>query len=248
MNQRDAERQINQMIQFIQQEAREKAEEIQVKTDSEFMAELLSLRTAASIQIREEIEQKRKDRLTAKKIERSKRVNDAKFRVMSERNEKMGQLKKEITGRLVDLSRDKRYGELITFLIAQGLMSMLENSVTIRCRKEDLQIVQAQLKPAVALYQETALAAAGVRVNVDVFVDKEEFLPPGPTPGHVGPTCSGGVLLMAREGKIKCRNTLDDRLELAFGKSLPDVRGILFGVRPPPTNAFKPGDDAKAHH
>jgi V-type H+-transporting ATPase subunit E len=236
------------MIQFIQQEAREKAEEIQVKTDSEFMAELLSLRTAASIQIREEIEQKRKDRLTAKKIERSKRVNDAKFRVMSERNGKMGQLKKEITGRLVGLSQDKRYGELIMFLIAQGLMIMMENNVTVRCRKEDLQVVQAQLKPAAALYQETALASAGVRVNVEVVVDKEEFLPPGPTPGHVGPTCSGGVLLMAREGKIKCTNTLDDRLELAFGKSLPDVRGILFGVRPPPANAWKPGDDAKAHH
>jgi len=211
------------------------------------MAELLSLRTAASIAIREEIEQKRKDRLTAKKIERSKRVNDSKFRVMSERNEKMGLLKKEITGRLLDLSKDKRYGQLIAFLIAQGLMTMLENSVVVRCRKEDLEIVQAQIKPAVALYQETCLAASGVKVNVELILDKAEFLPPGPSQGHVGPTCSGGVLLLAREGKIKCTNTLDDRLDLAFAKSLPDIRGILFGVRPPPANAWKPGDDDDHH-
>jgi V-type H+-transporting ATPase subunit E len=248
MNQRDADRQINQMIAFIQQEAKEKAEEIQVKTDSEFMAEMLSMRTQASIAIREDIEQKRKDRLTAKKIERSKRVNDAKFRVMAERNEKMNALKKEITSGLSQLSKDERYGELILFLIAQGLMSMLENTVTVRCRKEDLAVVQAQVKGAVALYQETAYAAAAVRVRVDVIVDKEEFLPPGPTPGHVGPTCSGGVLLLARDGKIKCTNTLDDRLELSFAKSLPDIRGILFGIRPPPANAWKPGDDAGAHH
>jgi len=165
---------------------------------------------------------------------------------MSERNEKMIALKKEITGGLVQLARDERYGELLLFLIAQGLLTMMENTVTLRCRREDLALVQAQVKPAIALYQETAMAAAGVKVHVDVILDKAEFLPPGPTPGHVGPTCSGGVLLLARDGKIKCTNTLDDRLELAFAKSLPDIRGILFGVRPPPANAWKPGD-AKGH-
>jgi len=38
----DAERQIAQMIEFIKQEAREKADEIAVKTDAEFNAKKLN--------------------------------------------------------------------------------------------------------------------------------------------------------------------------------------------------------------
>ena len=45
MNSADADRQIEQMIAFIAQEAKEKAEEIQVKTEKEFMADKLSLET-----------------------------------------------------------------------------------------------------------------------------------------------------------------------------------------------------------
>lgn len=41
----DASRQIEQMIQFIKQEALEKAEEIKVRTDKEFMAEKLQHET-----------------------------------------------------------------------------------------------------------------------------------------------------------------------------------------------------------
>ena len=45
MNSADADRQIEQMIAFIAQEAKEKAEEIAVKTEKEFMADKLSLET-----------------------------------------------------------------------------------------------------------------------------------------------------------------------------------------------------------
>lgn len=247
MNQRDADRQIQQMIAFIKQEAEEKAEEIQVKTDSEYMAEVLSLKASASTQIRQEIADKRKEKLTAKKIERSARVTQATNRTMAERNVKLNQLKADIKSQLASLSADKKYPELVKFLIAQGLLTMMEDVVQVRCRKEDLKIVQEAVKPAIALYQETALTAAGVKLNVAVDVDKAEFLASGPSAGHVGPTCAGGVMLLAHGGKIKCSNTLDDRLELAFMKSLPDIRGILFGVRPPPANAFKEDAAAKKH-
>ena len=52
MNSADADRQIEQMIAFIAQEAKEKAEEIQVKTEKEFMADKLSLETQLRSAIR----------------------------------------------------------------------------------------------------------------------------------------------------------------------------------------------------
>lgn len=38
----------------------------------------------------------------------------------------------------------------------------------------------------------------------------------------------GGVVLTCLEGKIVCSNTLENRLNLAFQESLPDVRNGLF--------------------
>jgi len=60
MQQVDADRQIQQMIAFIAQEAREKAEEISVKTEKEFMADKLSLETQQAISIRADHEKMKK--------------------------------------------------------------------------------------------------------------------------------------------------------------------------------------------
>eukprot|EP00456_Euglypha_rotunda_P016087 TRINITY_DN1524_c0_g1_i3.p1 TRINITY_DN1524_c0_g1~~TRINITY_DN1524_c0_g1_i3.p1 ORF type:complete len:105 (-),score=27.15 TRINITY_DN1524_c0_g1_i3:21-335(-) len=82
MDKKEAERQIEQMIAFIKQEAKEKEEEIRVKTENEFMDKKLSLTTEASLVIREEFEAKRKDRLIAKRIERSKKLNESRYKAM----------------------------------------------------------------------------------------------------------------------------------------------------------------------
>jgi len=60
MDSSEANRQIDQMVAFIAQEANEKAEEIKVKTDREFMAEKLSLETTLNAQILTDHEKKKK--------------------------------------------------------------------------------------------------------------------------------------------------------------------------------------------
>ena len=40
---------------------------------------------------------------------------------------------------------------------------------------------------------------------------------------------SGGIVLSAREGRIVCNNTLEQRLALASEGLLPEIRAILFG-------------------
>eukprot|EP00343_Euplotes_focardii_P009447 CAMPEP_0205823534 /NCGR_PEP_ID=MMETSP0206-20130828/17138_1 /ASSEMBLY_ACC=CAM_ASM_000279 /TAXON_ID=36767 /ORGANISM="Euplotes focardii, Strain TN1" /LENGTH=248 /DNA_ID=CAMNT_0053120831 /DNA_START=20 /DNA_END=766 /DNA_ORIENTATION=- len=240
MNAKDAKRQIQQMIQFIRQEAREKAEELNVKTESEFTAEKLALQTQATIQIREEFEQKRKARHTQKKIDRSKRVNEAKFRVMRERDTKIKELKNETLDRLAEVSRNPKYPELIRFCISQGLLNLMEAKVTLRCRKEDLEIVQGQVKAAIDMYDDVLHKHSGVKLPCTVVVDEENFLAPGPVEGSDAESCGGGVELSARGRQLICRNTLDSRLDLAFGMLLPEVRGLLFGTRPKPANAWVP--------
>ena len=68
MNSADADRQIEQMIAFIAQEAKEKAEEISVKTEKEFMADKLSLETQLSATIRAENDKQKKNFLIEKRM------------------------------------------------------------------------------------------------------------------------------------------------------------------------------------
>jgi V-type H+-transporting ATPase subunit E len=246
MNAADASKQIDQMIAFILQEAREKAEEIKVKTEKEFMADKLSLETQQNQVIRQEHEKQKKLALVQKKIEKSKKLTEVRFNTMRKRDEKINELKKAVTEKLADISSRKEYKDLVRYLIAQGLMTMMEHNITLRCRQQDVKIVQAELPAAIKLFQTTmSEATGGVTPSVNVTIDQKEFLPPGPVKGQVGPSSTGGIELIANGGQIICRNTLDHRLDIAFDALKPAVRGILFGVRPKPV--FKEAEK-KSHH
>jgi V-type H+-transporting ATPase subunit E len=68
MSAADTERQISQMVEFIKQEAKEKADEIRVKADEEFNIQRLEFLEAAKLSIREEFRQKEADIQTQKKM------------------------------------------------------------------------------------------------------------------------------------------------------------------------------------
>jgi len=245
MDSGEATRQIQQMIAFIHQEAKEKAEEIRVKTEAEFMAEKLSIQTEASLAIREEYERKRKDRQIAKRIERSKKLNDSRVETMRARDSKVNQLNQAVLQKLADISKNKQYRELLKFLLVQGIMTLLEENITVKCRKEDEAVVTGLFDESVKYFQEYMEKETGVVPPVKLKLHSE-YLPPAPTKDG-GPSCTGGVILSARKGQLVCNNTLDRRLEHAFTKLLPQIRGILFGVRGKPKNAWVAGQE-EGHH
>jgi len=228
----DADRQIEQMSAFIMQEAREKSEELRLKTEKEFMAEKLSLEKQRSQEIRSEEEKKRKNYYVQKKIEKSKKLTAARFDTMKKRDDKINELKQDIKLRLAEVAKSSNYKELIRFLIAQGLLTIQEAHVTLQCRKEDLSIVKGEVHAAIKLFQSTvANVTEGFIPPVEITVSENDFLAPAPVKGSSAASCSGGVLLSCRGGQIICRNTLDSRLDLAFEGLKPQIRGVLFGVR-----------------
>jgi len=231
MNNADVHNQIEQMKMFILQEAKEKAEEIATKTEQEFMADRLLIETSRTIAVNAEHEKNKKDYITQKKIEKSKLLTESRFSTMRARDNKMVELKKEVTQRLAAISSDAKYRDLVRYLIAQGLMTLLEHEVTLQCRPEDLQIVQAELPKALQMFQDQMKGATGVSPTCNVSIDKDNYLPAGPKAGQQGASCAGGVVLSARNGSIVCRNTLDSRLDIAFAQLKPQVRGTLFGFR-----------------
>jgi len=245
MDSATAKKQIDQMIAFIEQEAKEKAEEIRVKYEAEYVAEKLSLTQEASAAIREEYEKKRKDRVITKRIERSKALNNARYQSMRRRDDKMKALKDEVTHKLEEVSSSPKYRDLLRLLIVQGCLALQEKTVTVKCRAVDQKLVEPLLAEAVTIFQDTCHKASGVKPSLTLTL-ASDHLAVAPSQAKGGPSCCGGIELLARGGKIRCSNTLDSRLDIAFRDLEPQIRGILFGVRPKPI--VKQEQKSHGHH
>lgn len=248
MQKAEADKQIAQMVGFIKKEATERAADIKKETDSEANARKLERERVMKAQLREEFTRKKKEKQVQQRIERSKKKNDSRVEQMRERDKIMKKVKEEVANELAAVSKNAKYPDLVRYLIAQGLMIITENKVDVQCRKEDVDIVRAQLPSAVKLYTDFIKDNTGVLPRVQVQLSND-FLAPGPVKGQKSVSCAGGVVLSARNGTIVCKNTLDSRLDLCFENLVPSVRGLLFGERPKIPNAESEIDKmAKEHH
>jgi len=212
----DVQKQIQHMMAFIDQEANEKAEEIDAKAEEEFNIEKGRLVQQQRVKIMEYYERKEKQIELQKKIQNSNLLNQARLRILKNREDHIGQTLEEARSRLANITRDPaNYRKMLDGLITQGLYQMLEENVVIRCRQQDLQHVRDVLEHSIKKYR--TATKKDVRVNIDT----ENFL---------AADASGGVELLAQHGRIKVVNTLDSRLEMISQQMMPEMRKILFGA------------------
>jgi len=247
MNQVETQKQIQQMVGFIKKEAEERALEIEKESKSEANAKKLERERIMKAQLKETYERKKKDQIIEQRKRRSNQKNNARILAMAERETIVSKVKGDVLVALATVGQNPKYPDLIRFLIAQGLMIITENKVIVQFRQEDEKIVQAELPAALKLYKEYVREQTGVTPKVDVQMSKD-YLPPGPKTGETALSCCGGVVLSARNGTIICKNTLDSRLDLCFESLKPQIRGLLFGVRPKIPNAESEIDKQAAEH
>jgi V-type H+-transporting ATPase subunit E len=225
MNDADVSKQIQQMVRFIRQEADEKANEISVSAEEEFNIEKLQLVEAEKKKIKQEYERKDKQVQIRKKIEYSMQLNASRIKVLQAQDDLVNSMKENASKELLNVSRNHHsYKQLLKDLIVQSLLRLKEPSVLLRCRKEDLKLVESVLNSAKEEYGEKA------KVHPPEIIIDTVHLPPAPSDKNAhGPFCSGGVVLASRDGKIVFENTLDARLDVVFRKKLPEIRKSLFG-------------------
>ncbi|KAJ8425833.1 hypothetical protein Cgig2_021300 [Carnegiea gigantea] len=218
MNDGDVSKQIQQMVRFIRQEAEEKANEISVSAEEEFNIEKLQLVEAEKKRIKQEYERKGKQVEVRKKIEYSMQLNASRLKVLQAQDDLVNGMKEAAAKALVNLSDDKKaYRKVIQGLIVQALLRLKEPAILLRCREMDRKVVESALEDSKREYAEKAKVAAPT-----ITIDKVYLPPPPSGPNHIGPSCSGGVVLASQDGKIVCENTLDQRLEVAFRQKLPE--------------------------
>ncbi|XP_043943535.1 V-type proton ATPase subunit E 1 [Protopterus annectens] len=212
----DVQKQIKHMMAFIEQEANEKAEEIDAKAEEEFNIEKGRLVQTQRLKIMEYYEKKEKQIEQQKKIQMSNLMNQARLKVLKARDDLILDLLTEAKQRLSKVVKDNaRYQALLDGLVLQGLYQLLEPKVVIRCRKQDFPMVKAGVKKSIPMYKSIA------NVDVDVQIDQENFLPD---------EISGGIELYNSDFKIKVSNTLESRLDLLAQQMMPEIRSALFGA------------------
>jgi len=211
----DVQKQIKHMMAFIEQEANEKAEEVDAKAEEEFNIEKGRLVQEQRLKIMDFYEKKEKQVELQRRIQNSHMQNQARLKVLKAREEHIKNVLEEARHKLIEITKDQNmYQKVMQKLIAQALFQLLEKEVIIRCRQQDVRFVENCMNAAHVEYEEAT------KRETKMTLDKENFL--------AMETC-GGVELIAFKGKIKTTNTLESRLDLISQQLLPEVRVALFG-------------------
>jgi len=219
----DSKRRIQQMINFIIQEASEKSEEIKQKAKEEYQIEQGKLINPERIRLNQEYDRKIKELEIKRKIEFSTQVNKARLQVLRKREELMNGVNDKTFLRLAEIKKDqKKYQQLLKDLIVQGLIRIDETQIEVSVVKEDYELVKNILDDAVKTYKDTWKKQVGEdRHKLEVTLQQKTFL---------SADSVGGIVLKARQGKIILDNTLSSRLNVSTEALLPILRGRLFGV------------------
>eukprot|EP00558_Chaetoceros_sp_UNC1202_P011044 CAMPEP_0197247716 /NCGR_PEP_ID=MMETSP1429-20130617/31414_1 /TAXON_ID=49237 /ORGANISM="Chaetoceros sp., Strain UNC1202" /LENGTH=221 /DNA_ID=CAMNT_0042708695 /DNA_START=120 /DNA_END=785 /DNA_ORIENTATION=+ len=213
--------QIRQMVNFILQEAHEKANEIRVKTEHDFNLEKQTLVHEAKLAIQEEFAKKEKDREVQERIARSAEIGECNVKKMRMRDELLQQLLADAATKLGVLARGQNYPQLLQKLIVQGLIKIEENDIVVYCRPDDSVTVSQVLPDAIAEYVEIMERESGIKLSPNVTLNDNEAK-------NLPDSTHGGICLTAVAGKIVCDNTMAARLELVYEELLPSIRAILF--------------------
>ncbi|XP_052825852.1 V-type proton ATPase subunit E [Octopus bimaculoides] len=209
----DVQKQIKHMMAFIEQEANEKAEEIDVKV-SKHLKRIQNCKICNYFILNLGILVILIFSLSFFS-QSSNLLNQARLKVLRDREEHIKDVLEEARRRLGQVTNDKhRYRGILEGLITQALFQLLETNVIIKCREQDVNLVKEVLPQC----QENFKAATSKDVKVTISTDS-----------FLASSVSGGVEVFAQQGKIKVINTLDKRLELISQQMLPQQREILFG-------------------
>lgn len=211
----DVQKQIKHMMAFIEQEANEKAEEIDAKAEEEFNIEKGRLVQQQRLKIMEYYEKKEKQVELQKKIQSSNMLNQARLKVLKIREDHVANVLEDVRHRLGEVTKNQaEYKVVLQKLILQALYQTMEKNVILRCRQVDVGLVNEVIPAAIDLYKE------GMQKDCVISVDTDNYLTPE--------TC-GGVELIALNGRVKVPNTLESRLELISQQLVPEIRNALFG-------------------
>ena len=227
----DTQKRIDQMCEFIIQEAEEKATEINVKTHEECELDRQVLVQEGRMKVQEEYAKKEKDLQVQQRIAQSAEIGRQTKRRMVARDDLLNKLYQLAKERLAQLSMNEKdkYTEVLRDLILQGLIKIEEPDIVVRCRKVDLELVRSIIPEVREKYIKMMKEECDETVSVSVALNEDESKMLAPPPdGTPMISCSGGIIMEGHSGRLVLDNTFDKRLEVCFHDLKPVTRKCLF--------------------
>ncbi|KAL1518006.1 hypothetical protein ABEB36_001695 [Hypothenemus hampei] len=211
----DVQKQIKHMMAFIEQEANEKAEEIDAKAEEEFNIEKGRLVQQQRLKIMEYYEKKEKQVELQKKIQSSNMLNQARLKVLKVREDHVRAVLDDARKRLGEVTQNQgRYAQLLESLVLQALYQLFESNISIRVRPQDRELVKSVLPTVSTKYRDVTGRDVNLQIDAEVQLSSD---------------ITGGVDLLTKQNRIKVSNTLEARLELIAQQLVPQIRTALFG-------------------
>jgi len=222
MNPDTARERIQKMKDIIYEEAQDRAKKLREQGAQQYNIEKNKELNQGKDKAIQEFKIKLEQHSVQKRIERSARVGASRLKKMQAKQEAIEKVKDEARRVLEKKLQDQNtYKDFLKKMIMQGLISLMEKEVNVRCRPQDTTLVESILDDAGREFTEHLKSETGFEFQVKVKLDTHTQL-------KETQSKLGGVVLTAQYGTILCHNTIDARLDLAFQDSLPDLRRILF--------------------
>lgn len=208
--------QIEQMVTFIQNEAKEKAADLDARAEEEAAEARTKMINAEKPKIKDELEARKQRMIVDGQIKRSRAVNLQRIEKIKSRQEMLEKIRETCKDSLGSSATDEKF---LAGLIAEGLLMLLEKEVEVVCRKKDAAVVQKSFAEAQKMYTTTIKKDAEVDVGAPQLTLSKQELPE---------SSLGGVILTCGGGAISIDNTLETRLSLTFEQGMKDIRKKLF--------------------
>ncbi|CCD18172.1 putative ATP synthase (E 31 kDa) subunit [Trypanosoma vivax] len=207
------ERQIQSMIDFIERETQEKADELNSAAQEEYDLEKMGLVEAEKVKARATGEKKIKQVDVDRRVARANFPKIQRLRIMEEQSKIVDQLKENVKKKLLTSVRDtRRYSELLVKLIHEALLAVRAKAVIHVC-KDDESLVKNMVSDLNKWYEDKLGTPTSITLSKDYLSGEEAW---------------GGVLVKSEDGHIVCNWTLSSRMRNCLNDQLPTIRYYLF--------------------
>ena len=210
-----AQERVNQMCAMFQESA--EAETNEIEQNALDLAEQQFDHVVSNTKNTLDAEAKRQEEEIQKnfQIQNAKITNAAKLEILKAQKKALNEALEEAKNRLNEFSKGPQYPEVLTKLIAEGLIELQEKKIRLTVRKADQEICKQCVPKAIELAQKKY-----PDYNPKIIIESERYLP-------AEPHCAGGVIFTCNKGKIRLSNILNERLRLAYDGVLPQIRQIV---------------------
>jgi len=220
--QREVNNQIKQMIAFINQEAREKAEEIRVNAERSARNETATFIHTEKLRLNKEYEQKTEDVTQQRTIQKTQILREGQLKKLRNKDELKGKLKEAATTALKGAVKTASYKEFLINSAVEAALLIDEKKVAFTGLKADQQLLRTGLAEISRRYKKACARPDynGSNPDCDFSMVESKVLDDSKV---------GGVVASAMAGRIVVDNTLLARLDICMHDLLPQLAKMMFG-------------------